>query len=150
MRKLLFALTFLGFCGFVEAQEVYTLNANAAQVVQLDRNRAARNRQTCSRYALTLTCTQAQVCTAATAPGGAACTPVQARGANVRIYPATQVGREEFLAFDLVLPEFLQRVADAASDEKKSACSWFALQTQPTKDAECSKWGLDAGCNPCE
>lgn len=150
MRKLLLALTFLGFCGLAEAQEVYTLNANATQVGQLDRARAAKNRQTCQRYALPTTCTQAQVCTAASSPGGAACTPAQARAANVRVYPQTQAGREEFIGVELVLPAISIGTGSAAADERKAACSWFNLQTQPTKDAECSKWGLDVGCNPCE
>ena len=138
------------FAGSAEAQEVYTLNANANQVSQVERTRASRNRQTCQRYALATTCTQAQVCTAANAPGGAACTAGQARTAGVRMYPQTQAGREEFIGFDLVLPEIQAGVSSAAADERKAVCAWFSVQTTPTKDAECSKWGLDAGCNPCE
>jgi hypothetical protein len=150
MRKILCGYAFLLAASSASAQEVYSLTASAGQVAQHDRDRAARNRQTCQQLALAVTCTQAQACTAASAPGGSGCSAAQARGAGVRIYPATLAGREEFLTFDIVAPEFQRRVAAASADEKKAVCSWFVAQNTATQNAECAKWGLLDGCNPCQ
>jgi hypothetical protein len=134
----------------VSAQETYSLSATANQVSLHDRDRASSNRQACTRLGLSSTCTQAQACTAANAAGGASCTAAQARAANARIYPATQAGREEFLTFSIVAPEFQRRVKGAAADEQNAAKAWFLAQSQAVRDAECAKWGVAAGCNPYE
>lgn len=146
MKKLAFALILLASPAL--AQETYSLSGSAGQVGQLDRDRASTNRQTCTRLGLALTCTQAQACTSANAPGGASCTAAQARGAQVRIFPATQAGREEFLTFSYVVPEFSRRVKGAAADEMNAAKAWFIAQSVAVQNAECAKWGLAAGCNP--
>jgi hypothetical protein len=149
MKKLLFVLALL-VGGSASAQESYSLSASAGQVSQHDRDRSSKNRQTCTRLGQSLTCTQAQACTAAGAAGGASCTAAQARAANARIYPATLAGREEFLTFDMVVPEFQRRVKGAAADESNAAKAWFLAQNQTVRDAECSKWGVLPGCNPYE
>lgn len=148
MRKLLLAV--LLFASPALAQETYSLSGSATQVSQLDRDRASTNRQTCVRLGQVAACTQAQACTAAGAAGGASCTAAQARQANARIYPATQAGREEFLTFSYVAPEFQRRVKGAAADELNAAAAWFNAQNTATKNAECAKWGLANGCNPYE
>lgn len=148
MKKLLLALLFVAPSAF--AQETYSIAASAGQTAQHDRNRVASNRQTCTRLGQALACTQAQACTAANAAGGASCTAAQARAVNARIYPATQAGREEYLTFDMVAPEFVRRVKGAAADEQNAAKAWFLAQNQTVRDAECSKWGVAAGCNPYE
>lgn len=149
MKKLLFVLTLLAG-GSAFAQESYSLSFSANQVNNLDRDRASNNRQTCVKLGQVSTCTQAEACAAARAPGGASCTAAQARAANVRIYPATQAGREEFLTFSVVIPEFQRRLKGAAADEQNAAKAWFLAQNAVTQNAECSKWGLANGCNPYE
>ena len=148
MKKLLLALALLFLADAAQAQETYSVSASAGQVASHERDRASRARATCLRLGQAVGCTQAQACTAANAAGGASCTAAQARAADARIYPATQAGREEFLTFSIIVPEFLSRIANAASSERAAAGVWFNAQNQTTKDAECVKWGLAAGCDP--
>jgi hypothetical protein len=150
MRRVI-ALGFLLFLpAIVSGQESYTLSATANQVTNLTAAVASLNQDLCEKYELTAAnCTQAQVCTAANIPGGAACSPAQARAANVRIWPNTQAGREEFVTFYLVAPRFQDLIAGTVGANRGRYCKWWGLQDQTTKDAECSKVGQPPGCSIC-
>jgi hypothetical protein len=131
-----------------EAQENYTLPAGAGNVVTLTTVMGGLNRETCVRYSLAANCTQAQVCAAAAAPGGASCTANQARAAGVRIYPLTFAGREEFVTFGIALPEFLRLVSAQQSETRRIFCEgWTAANTTQRNNA-CTAIGLSAGCDP--
>ncbi len=149
MRSLfLAAVAVLALSAVSHAQETYSLPAGAGNVVTLTAVITGLNGDNCARYSLPRTCTQAQVCTAAGAPGGASCTAAQARGANVRIYPLTQAGREEFVTFGIALPEFLRLVANQQQETRRAFCEgWNAANTTARNNA-CSALGLAAGCDP--
>ena len=131
-----------------EAQETYSLPAGAGNVTTLSTVMLGLNGDTCARYNLARTCTQAQVCAAAAAPGGSSCTAAQARGAGVRIYPITFAGREEFVTFGIALPEFLRLVAQQQQETRRAFCeSWAAANTTQRNNA-CAAMGAAAGCDP--
>ena len=148
MRKLLLLGVVL-FAPSVWAQETYSISANAAQVTDLTSEVRVSNEQTCSRFNLAFTCTQAQACTAAAAPGGSACTAAQARGANARVFPQTQAGREEFVTFVIAAPEFTSRKSGVISWDQQTFCTTWRAGTQTQKDAMCTAGGLSAGCTLC-
>lgn len=130
------------------AQETYSLSAGAGNVVTLSAVITGQNGNICATYALPRTCTQAQVCTAASTPGGASCTATQARAANVRIYPLTQPGREEYVGFGIALPRFLELVAVQAAENLRSTCAAWNALTQGARDTFCTgTLGLAAGCS---
>jgi hypothetical protein len=148
MKTLTLVLVALLGAASAQAQETYSLPAGAGNVVTLTTVIAGLNGDNCVRYALPRTCTQAQVCTAAGAPGGASCSATQARGAGVRIYPLTQPGREEFVTFGIALPAFLQLVSNQQQETRRVFCEgWLASNTTARNNA-CSALGLAAGCDP--
>jgi hypothetical protein len=132
-----------------QAQETYSFSATASQVTTLNQGIADINAGTCATFALAATCTQAQACTAANAPGGAACTAAQARNANVRIWPNSQPGREEFIQFYWLLSNFNGMKSSIQSKDAQSYCTWYRAQTQTVKDSECTKTGRSANCEMC-
>ncbi len=151
MRLKFVALAILGLliAAGAEAQETYTINANATQAADLRQYELSINRGQCRRLGLAVTCTQAQACTAANAPGGASCTAAQARGAGARIWPDTQAGREEFVTFQWVAGHFLEARASLPTLAGPDYCGWWTAQNQTTKDAECTKIGAPTGCSIC-
>lgn len=149
MRRLL--LGFLALCPAIAwGQESYSVSASANQVSNLTNAIASINQDLCDRYTLGTNCTQAQACTAVNAPGGASCTAAQARQANVRIWPNTQAGREEFVVFYIVGPRFQDLVQGTVGSNRARYCAWWNTQNQTTKDGECTKLGLPAGCAICQ
>lgn len=133
----------------VEAQETDSLSATAGQVADLRQYVLSINRGQCRRLGLAITCTQAQACTAANAPGGASCTAAQARNAGARIWPDTQLGREEFVLWQWNVPRFQEARASLPALAGPDYCAWWTLQNQATKDAECAKIGAPNGCSIC-
>jgi hypothetical protein len=130
------------------SQETYTISAGAANVTTLSAVIMGQNGTICATYALTRTCTQAQVCTAAGTPGGSGCTAVQARTAGVRIYPLTQAGREEYVTFGIALPRFLELVAAQTAETLRATCTAWNALSQSARDTFCTgTLGLPAGCN---
>ena len=160
MRKAVLGLAVLLWPLLSEAQETYTINANANQVSDLTTIVGNENGQVCDQLALPLGCTQAQACTAANAPGGASCTAAQARGAGVRIYPQTQAGREEFVTFRVAAPKFQELRAGVPSFSQKKQCDFWATAPRAgatgSRDAMCAAAGLPtsvnapAGCELCQ
>lgn len=146
MRYLIFALILLA--GTAAAQEAYTLNASAGNVATLTGVITGRNGDLCAAYGLARTCTQAQVCTAANTPGGASCTAAQARTANVRIFPLTQAGREEFTTHKIAAPKFTELVNDQKAEDRRAFCAGWTAATQTARDNACAAVGLSAGCSP--
>ncbi len=149
MRKLI-PLLFLGLlaAASASAQETYSLQADAPSVVILTDLATFNNARTCLTLGLAVGCTQAQACTAANAAGGASCTAAQARAANVRIWPATLAGREEYVMFQIAVPRFNDLAG--GMDNLKEAVRKLqipALSTV-TKNSACSTMGLPAGCFP--
>jgi hypothetical protein len=149
MRRLLFVGSLLFLAVPALAQESYSFSATAAQVARINRARMVHNVAVCFRFNLAATCTQAQACTAAQAPGGAACTAAQARSANVRIYPATQAGREEAMIFEGVVPWVNSSASGVRDFDHLAYCTWYNDQNQATKDGECTKIGVPAPCDLC-
>lgn len=151
MRKLI-PLVFLLLPGLAEAQETYTLNANANQVADLTQIVDAANRRTCLRVtpASGETCTQAQACTGnVTCAGGSSCTAAQARACNARIFPATQAGREEYVTFTWVAPLFIAAIDDPAAFEMERSCiNWQGFNTTQ-RNAVCTAFGRPTGCRLC-
>jgi hypothetical protein len=148
MKKLLlFALVLLA--APVVAQETYSVPANAGQVADLTSIVDAVNGRTCEAQALSTACTQAQACVSANAAGGASCTAAQARAANVRIYPNTQAGREEYVQFKIALAKFNELKADIVARGLQRLCQFWATANQTQKDALCTGSGQTAGCLLC-
>lgn len=131
------------------AQEAYTVNATAGQVTRLTKAVTIQNRQTCASQGFGPLCTQGQICVQVNAAGGNSCNPAQARAANVRIYPNTLAGREEFVTFALVVPAFQQLMGTAVMTDQQDFCAAFKAAAQGVKDATCATYGLPAACEPC-
>lgn len=131
-----------------QAQETYSLPAGAGNVITLSAVITGLNGDNCARYNLARTCTQAQVCAAANAPGGASCSAAQARGAGVRIYPLTQPGREEFVTFGIALPRFLELVAAQQQEDRRAFCEAWNAATTTQRNNACTAIGAASGCNP--
>jgi len=133
----------------LQAQETYSVGpASATNVTTLTQVITGQNGDICARYGLVRTCTQAQVCTAASTPGGASCTAAQARTAQVRIYPLTQPGREEYVTQEIALKKFNELVAAQASENKRAFCvGWLAANTTQ-RNAACTDLSLATGCDP--
>jgi hypothetical protein len=130
------------------AQESYTVSAGAENVATLSVVMAALNGDSCARYSLARTCSQAQVCAAANAAGGSSCTAAQARAAGVRIYPITFAGREEFLSFGIALPKFLELVASQQQEDRRAFCESWNAANQTQRNAACTAMGAPTGCTP--
>jgi hypothetical protein len=143
------AVAVLGAYGYAGAQETYSVGpASAVNVATLTTVIVGQNGDTCARYNLSRTCTQAQVCAAAAAPGGSSCTPTQARSAGVRLYASTQAGREEFLTHAIVLPKFIELVNAQQSEDRRSFCEFWSAATQTQRNNACTAMGAATGCNP--
>ena len=133
----------------LQAQETYDQAADAAQVADLTAIVAAHNQARCKAYNLATNCTQAQACTAAAAPGGSSCTAAQARSVGARIFPGTLAGRDEYVTFEIVLPEFIKRKTLLFDHGQTAYCLWWDAQNQTTKDAELTKIGFPTGLTAC-
>jgi hypothetical protein len=151
MRRLLELIAVLLFASIAQAQESYTLSATAPQVAVLRAYVITQGRDVCLRLGLSASCNQAQACTTANAPGGAGCSPAQARGASVRIYPDSQAGREEFVTFVWVAPDFIAVVAATKDADRRYWCGvwWATIANQTQKDTACTNAGLASGCDVC-
>jgi hypothetical protein len=150
MKRLLILAALAFIPALASAQEAYTVNATAGQVTRLTKAVTIQNRQTCAQYGFIPACTQAQVCVQVNAAGGASCTAAQARASNVRIYPNTQPGREEFVTFALVVPAFQQLMATAVSTDQADFCAAFKAAAPATQNSTCATFGLAAACEPCQ
>lgn len=137
------------------APEVYTLNAGSTNVGNLIQVIRAKNEKLCSNlhrqagtnpWTPAWTCTQAQACTVASAPGGASCTAAQARGANVRVWLQTEAGHQEYVMFQIVLPAFNDQVEALPSWEQRQQCIAFNAGDQNAKDQMCINAGRVAPC----
>jgi hypothetical protein len=148
MKTLPLVLVVLLAAVAAEAQETYSLPAGAGNVVTLTTVMGSLNRETCLRYSLAASCTQAQACAAAGAPGGSGCTPAQARAAGVRIYPLTFAGREEFVTFGIALPGFIALVTAQQSETRRVFCEGWTAATVTQRNNACAAIGLSAGCDP--
>lgn len=146
--KLLLAIVLLCGASLSQAQETYSVPAPAQNVTTLSAVITKRNGDTCVNYALARTCTQAQVCAAAGAPGGSSCTAAQARGAGVRIFALTQAGREEFTTFQIALPKFNEIVAEQQAENRRSFCEFWAAANTTARNNACAAVGASAGCDP--
>lgn len=147
MRRLFILLGLAFIPCLASAQEIYTVNANANQVARLTRSAWRANAITCLNHTLPIGCTQTQACVSVGLPSG--CTPAQARGGNVRIWPATQAGREEFVIFFMILPVFKALEKDDAGFDSQQFCVAWPSLSQATKDGICTAAGLTAGCELC-
>jgi hypothetical protein len=143
-----------------QAQTSYTITTqNAAQDLRIERGRIVANEETCQRQGYPVGCTQAQACVPVGRPpcaGGASCTAAQARAAacNARIYPNTQAGREEMLAFETMIPGLQKLKERGQSLDANAFCevTWVAL-TLTERHNECVRAGRGAGSsttNPCD
>lgn len=149
MKKIILStLFFIGLAGIVNAQETYSLPAGAGNVTTLTTLVAKTDGDTCQRWGLPRTCTQAQACVAASAVGGASCTAAQARAAAARIYPNTFAGREEYVTFEIALPQFLALVSSQQAEDRRAFCENWNAATPTTRNNFCTSIGLLAGCNP--
>jgi hypothetical protein len=132
-----------------EAQETYSVGpASAAQVTTLTTVISALNRETCLRYSLAASCTQAQACAAAGATGGSGCSAAQARAAGVRIWPATFAGREEFTTHGIAVPGFNALVSAQNNETRRIFCDGWTAATVTQRNNACTAIGLSAGCDP--
>ena len=136
MNKTLGLLVLLLLPALASAQETYSISATAGQVTDLAGIVTAHNERTCERLGQAASCTQAQACTAAGLASG--CSAATARNNNVRIFPATQAGREEFVTHMIVAPRFVDMKAavDARAREKFRAACLAASQSE--RDAACA------------
>lgn len=150
MKKLLLLLPLFLIPAAAEAQETYNIPATAGQVANLTNIVSTANARTCLRLTGAESCTQAAACTTANAPGGASCTAAQARGANARIYPLTQAGREEYVIFVFTAPQFVSALGDPVAFEFERACLNWQAFNQTQKDAACTSLGRPAGCRLCQ
>lgn len=173
MRKLLF-LALVVVAGAlarpVAAQETWTLNPTATEVITADFGRIASNSKNCARLGLASgdidanNCTQAQACSAAPAcPGGSGCSTTQALACDVtsdypqgrRIFPNSVTGREQYVGV-VGVRALLNSVVSTQTAQPPVGSSFeaycqnfWAGATQATRDSECSKSGQPAKCPIC-
>lgn len=155
MKQLLLAVAALVLIsGSASAQESYTVNASAANVVRVERERVRWNTFVCTRFALPASCTQAQACVAAVVTGGASCTVVNARAADVEIFANSLAGRDAFFTFQLLVKLVLPSLKgnDVNFDHNAQQANWNA-GNDTVKNAMCAAAGapvpttVAAGCN---
>lgn len=157
LRKALLAFIILfGSSLAASAQETYSVAVPAADVNLVQRSRILWNASVCARFALAASCTQAQACTAAGAPGGASCTAVQARSVDVEIFADTLAGREGFFIRKLLTRlrrDILAR--DIAGRDGDLQCTNWRAGNDTVKNAMCAAAGAPVpatvalGCNLC-
>jgi hypothetical protein len=137
--------------GVVSAQENYTVAATAGQVLDLTDIVTAYNEQTCLTRGQVFTCTQAQACVGpgVSCVGGAACTAAQARTCGARIFPLTQAGREEYVTFQLVAPDFVAQRAALSTWYQDRQCRFWATANGATRSSMCTTAGLPSTCRLC-
>lgn len=137
------------------APEDYTVSANSSRVGDIVQMVQMRTEKLCAQvhqrvgtnpWSPAYSCTQGQICLAVNAPGGASCTAAQARGAGVRLFPTTQAGREEFVTFGLVLPQFQDQLEAVPSWQRYRQCLTWQAGNAATRDSMCTQSGLSAGC----
>ncbi len=155
MKQFLLAVAALFvISGTASAQESYTTPVGAQNVVKVNRARLRWNAAVCARYALSATCTQAQVCVPAGVAGGASCTAAAARAVDVEIFANTQPGRELYfihqLLVKLVVPSL--QSSDVIDDITAQQRNW-TLGNDTVKNAMCLAAGAPVpatvvlGCN---
>lgn len=137
-KALLVALVFAGLASFASAQETYSVNAPAGVVTDITSLVSIQNQRTCERITLASSCTQAQACTQVGAAGGASCTAAQARASNVRIYPATTAGREEWVNQEIVIPDVNDRRATIPGRYNERRIGAWAVATTAQRNAMCA------------
>lgn len=147
--RILLSLGFLGLAVGVSAQESYTVPVSAPNQVEMTNIVRMNNEKICWQYNLTDTCTQAEACTAANTPGGASCTPAQARAARVRIFPQTTAGREEYHIHETAVPAFAEKKANLTSHNQEKMCRNWQTFNQTQKDSLCTAAGLTSPCDLC-
>lgn len=136
----------VGLASGAEAQESYTVNATAAHVTRLDRQRTRWNTAVCARFALAPSCTQALACSSA---GVGSCVTANIRAADIEIFPNTLTGRNDYF-----VQKILKALADAwksddvAKDAALQCVNWTAAN-QTTRDGMCTAASLPAGCDLC-
>jgi hypothetical protein len=156
MKKFLVlsAFSFLLLASLTSAQETYSISvggttANRNSIVgMLELGRVQNNTDVCTKAVLPANCTQAQACVALNVAGGAACTGADAITARARIYPASTLGREAFVANELIrirAPEFY---AEQVRRDTLAVAAFCAI-SQANRDALCTLLGLPAGCGAC-
>ena len=134
----------------VQAQETYSIAVPAPLVLDLSVILSDTNAETCKRLNLQPGCTQGDACTNANAAGGSGCTPAQARAANARIYPGTQAGREELVAFHIALPRFTELLAHAKGRNTARWCERYRALSASAQNAECSAISQPDQCGICQ
>lgn len=153
IKKLLIVFAAFGLFTLVSpklasAQETWSIGpVPASQVSKAADQVALSNAKVCRKFSLPDTCTQAQACTAAGAPGGSSCTAAQARGANVRIFPATQAGREEYITFNFIIPGLDDRQAQVVGDNRTKQCQFWVSANAAQRSALCTASGLPSTCD---
>jgi hypothetical protein len=147
--RILIAVVITLLATAASAQETYSQNATAGNVVELRGVVTADNEDTCEKAGLSESCTQAQACVARNAAGGASCTAAQARAAGVRIYPDSEAGRNEYVLHTYVLPQFTVARARIALRHAIKLCRWWATANTTQKNAVCSAAGQPNGCELC-
>ena len=131
------------------AQETYEIPAAAGNVTELAVIVGIHNRDICVLYGQAASCTQAEACSASGAPGGASCTPAQARAANVRIFPATFAGRQEFVIFQITAPAFFAMRAAIITSTQQAQCAFWTTATAEQRNTICQAFGFSPGCILC-
>jgi hypothetical protein len=159
LRFVLGVLLFLSLASLVLAQfvaETYVINASVNDVALIDRERVAWNTSVCARGNLPANCTQSQACVALAAPGGAACTPAQARQVDAEIFANSQVGREGYFNRKILVSVKSSLKRKYSQLDSNSQCDNWAAGTPADKDAMCAAAKppvpatVAAGCNLCE
>lgn len=145
MKKILLALgLLLGLSSLSTAQESYSVSITANAVTDVTNMVIEANARTCQRLSttaapLTDTCSQASACTNAGAVGGAACTAVQARQANARIYIGTTLaGREEFVTNVLVIQDIVDQRRKSPKYYRERSCTAWATANTTQRNTRCA------------
>jgi hypothetical protein len=150
LSLILFALAVFG--PLAEAQEVYSISASATQVGNLTNIVVTNNARTCLRVNAVggESCTQAQACTAIGNPSNCSTTASVARNLNVRIYPLTLAGREEYVTFVFAAPQFTNALSDPTSFEYERMCLNWQVFNTTQRNALCTAAGRPTGCRLCQ
>lgn len=151
-RYSLLAAALFACVGVASAQETYSTSATAQQVLDLTDIVTATNERTCTNRGQAIGCTQAQSCTGqgVVCANGSSCTAAQARSCGARIFPLTQAGREEYVTFQLVGPEFISRRDALSSWYQERQCRFWVTANASQRSAMCTAAGLPSTCRLCQ
>ena len=156
MRKTLLSLLLLSLAGIASAQETYSVTINLpANVAKLDIGRQLANQALVTRFGLTGSATQADICAASFAQtgqpaSGSACTIIEANSLGIRLFPNSLAGREAFINQNLIKAELDVFARQRAKLDFASLQSFCKTATQPQIDGVCTATGLSAGCGVCD